>query len=261
MSGSTMIKVKKGLKLKKPVLVVGLPGIGNVGRLVAEHLIRELKAERVATLYSKHFPHQVIMLKNGTVRMVSNRFYLIKGTKGANDIVILTGDVQAVSPEGQYEVNKKIVQFFKKRLGGTFIYTLGGYNREGMIIKEPRVLGNATSKQVVEKLKDKGVIFGESSGMIWGSAGQVIGFAKMYKMDGICLMGESSFMDLDASAAKAVIKALAGILNLNVDTKNIDEMIENTAKAMKEIENQIAAQGGMPGGQPLQGGMPPSYIR
>ena len=44
----TIIKMKKGIKPKKPILVVGLPGIGNVGKLVAEHLIRELKAEGFA---------------------------------------------------------------------------------------------------------------------------------------------------------------------------------------------------------------------
>ncbi len=129
MINGTIIKRKKGLKLNKPTLIVGLPGIGNVGKLVAEHLRREFKAERIATLYSSHFPHQVVMLKNGKVRIVNNRFYLIKAKKGQpNDIVMLTGDVQAVTPEGQYEVNSKIVDFFKDELGGNFIYTIGGYN-------------------------------------------------------------------------------------------------------------------------------------
>jgi len=33
-----------------------MPGIGNVGKLVAEHLRRELKAVRIGTIYSPHFP-------------------------------------------------------------------------------------------------------------------------------------------------------------------------------------------------------------
>ena len=47
------------VKLNDPILLVGLPGIGNVGNLVAEHLKNELKAKKFATLYSPHFPFQV----------------------------------------------------------------------------------------------------------------------------------------------------------------------------------------------------------
>jgi Uncharacterized protein (ATP-grasp superfamily) len=71
----------KKVKLNNPILVVGLPGIGSVGSLVAEHLKNELKAKRFATLYSSSFPHQVIMLPNGKSRMVNNRFYYWKNTK------------------------------------------------------------------------------------------------------------------------------------------------------------------------------------
>src|SRR5271155_1270537 len=98
----TVIKRKKDIKLKDPILIVGLPGIGNVGKLVAEHLRRTFGAEKIATMYSPHFPHQVIMLKNGGIRLVNNRFYVLKSRKQQkNDIVILTGDAQAVTPEGQ----------------------------------------------------------------------------------------------------------------------------------------------------------------
>jgi uncharacterized protein len=253
----TFIKLKKGAKPKKPILVVGLPGIGNVGRLVADQLIKELKAEKFATLYSDHFPHQVIMLKNGGIRMVSNRFYLAKGK--TNDIVILTGDVQAITPEGQFEVNRRIVSFFKKTLKGNVIYTLGGYSKEGASITIPRVLGNATNKKVVDALKAKGVIFGESAGMIWGSAGQIIAFAKMEKMDAACLMGESVFLDFDAHAAKSVTKKIAEILGLQINTKNIDQMIEKGAKAIKDMEGQPGTP--MLGAHPTGPEKQPSYIR
>lgn len=240
MINKTVIKRKKGLKLNKPILVVGLPGIGNVGKLVAEHLRRELNAEKFGTLYSPHFPHQVVMLKSGNVRLVNNRFYLIKAKKSTgNDIVLLTGDAQAVTPEGQYEVNAKIVDFFKTALGGNLIYTIGGYNlNEGAVVK-PRVFGNATSKKVIDQFKGTDVIFGKSKGVIWGSAGLIVAFAKMEKLDAVCLMGETSFLDVDASAAKAVIIQLAKKLDLKINTADLDKIIERTARAIKELEKQV----------------------
>jgi uncharacterized protein (TIGR00162 family) len=266
MIDKTLIRRKKNLKLSKPILVVGLPGIGNVGKLVAEHLKREFKAEKIGTVYSPHFPHQVVMLKNGGVRIVNNRFYLIKAKKqGASDIVILTGDAQAVSPEGQYEVNAKIVDFFKNGLGGKFIYTIGGYSLGEAIPAKPRVFGNVSSKDVIATFKGTDVIFSKSKGIIWGSAGLIVAFAKMQKIDAVCLMGETSFLDVDASAAKAVIIQLAKCLNLNVDTANLDRIIERTAKVVRELERQA---GGMISGQqapyqfqPDKDERSPSYIR
>lgn len=264
----TTIKMKKGLKFNKPVLVVGLPGIGNVGKLVTEHLRKEFKAEKFATLYSQHFPHQVVMLKNGGVRLVNNRFYLIKGKKNGPDIILLTGDVQAITPEGQYEVNAKIVDFFKNRLGGNYIYTIGGYSIGEAMTSKPRVFANATGQKVIDQFKGSSVIFGKSKGMIWGSAGLIIAFAKMANIDGVCLMGETSFLDVDASAAKAVIIELAKKINLNVNTADLDVIIEQTAKAVRELENQAGMGMGQQMPYPLGGtGTPkdehghPSYIR
>ncbi len=240
MIDKTAIRSKKGLKLKNPILIVGLPGIGNVGKLVAEHLRKEFGAEKIATLYSPHFPHHVIMLKNGGIRLANNRFYLIKSKKQQNDIVILTGDVQAVSPEGQYETNAAIVDFFKNKLGGKFIYTIGGYSIGEPVTDPPKVFGNATDKSIKEQFKDTDVIFGKSKGVIWGSAGLIIAFAKMQKLEGICLMGETSFLNVDASAAKAVTIQLAKKLDLKIDTANLDKIIKKTASTLKDLERQAA---------------------
>jgi len=47
------------VELKDPIMIVGLPGVGHVGKLVVDHLVEELKAEKIADLYSEHFPPQV----------------------------------------------------------------------------------------------------------------------------------------------------------------------------------------------------------
>ncbi len=254
----TVIIINKEVKLRHPVLVVGLPGIGNVGKLVAEHLRREFKTERIATLYSPHFPHQVVMLKSGGIRLVGNRFYLLRSKSLKKDIVLLTGETQAVTPEGQYEVNHQIVKFFKDKLKGEFIYTLGGYSIAGGIPESPKVYGNVTRKEVIPKFKDSGVIFGKSRGMILGSAGLIIAFAKMEKLDGICLMGETSFLDVDAAAAKAVLMVLAKNLGLEINTKNLDKIIAKTAQTIKELEKQAAGFATQVG---AEGEKHPSYIR
>lgn len=237
-----MIRFKKSVKLNKPILVVGLPGIGNVGKLVAETLRKQYKPKKIATLYSPHFPHQVVMLKTGGIRLVGNRFYLLRPKGAKNDIILLTGETQAVTPEGQYEVNKKIVDFFADKLKGQFIYTLGGYSVTKELTTSPKVYANVTDKKLISKYKEHGIIFGKSRGMIWGSAGMILAFAKMRKMKGICLMGETGLLDIDASAAKAVLIALSKSTSLEINTAALDKIIEKTAKLLKEQEAIMQGQ-------------------
>ena len=47
----TNIEVHEGVSgLVNPILIEGLPGIGFVGKLAAEHLVSELKAKKIATI-------------------------------------------------------------------------------------------------------------------------------------------------------------------------------------------------------------------
>ena len=43
----TVKYVEKKPKLNNPILIEGLPGIGNVGKLAVEHLIEMTKAKKI----------------------------------------------------------------------------------------------------------------------------------------------------------------------------------------------------------------------
>ncbi|MCX6798974.1 MAG: PAC2 family protein, partial [Candidatus Diapherotrites archaeon] len=43
-------------KLAKPVLLVGLPGIGLVGKICVDYFLRQFKTEKIAEIYSDCFP-------------------------------------------------------------------------------------------------------------------------------------------------------------------------------------------------------------
>lgn len=256
-----IITMKKEVKLKDPILIVGLPGIGSVGKIVVEHLKNELHAKRIATLYSSHFPSQAIMTQKGGIRLVSNKFYHVKSKNKQHDIVLLTGDFQAVSLEGQFDVNTAIMNFFLKKLNGKSVITIGGYISNEAKAGSPRVFGNATSKKVRDDYKDSGVIFSQTKGAIWGSAGMLVAFAKLNHLDGICIMGETSFMDFDAIAAKAVLNVLTKKLGITIKNENIDSLVKETSDAMKELEQQISSSMGQYGEGGETGDKKVSYIR
>ncbi len=214
---------------------MGLPGIGNVGSLVGEHIKNESKAKKFAVLYSPFFPHQVIMGKRGGMRMVSNRFYHLKNKKGRS-IIVLVGDVQASSPRGQYSVNERIVKFFKST-GGKTIYSIGGYNIGSQYVQKPRAFGVATGQKIKTELEKNGVIFGEVAGTIWGSAGLIPAMSKRYGMEAACIMGETGMLEIDANSAKAVLEVLKKVLDIDINLENIEKIKKETEKLLKDIEN------------------------
>lgn len=232
------IIVSKKMKIKDPILVEGLPGIGLVGKLAAEHMIKELKAEKFAELYSSHFPHQVLMLKKGILRMLKNKFYVIKGKK--HDIVLLVGDVQAVTPESQFEVCGTILDFFEK-LGGKTIYTLGGYG-VGRVVEKPRVFGSASHMRVVKEMQGYGILFGEARGSIIGAAGLLLGLGKLRGMQGVCLMGETHGGYVDAKSAQAVLEVLSKMLDLKLDLAKLEQRAKSSEKFMKRMEKEAEKQ-------------------
>jgi uncharacterized protein (TIGR00162 family) len=194
-----------------------------------------MKAEKIASLYSPYFPHQVIMGKAGGLRLVSNRFYHFKNKKGRS-IILLVGDVQATSPRGQYDVNEKIVAFFKS-LGGKTVYTIGGYSLSGQYVHTPRVFGVSNSANLKAELTKKGVLFGQAAGTIWGSAGLIPAISKRYKIDGACIMGETGMLEIDANAAKAVLEVFKKVIDIDLNLENIEKIKKETEKILKDIES------------------------
>ena len=228
--------------LKNPVLVEGLPGIGHVGKLVAEHLIKELKAKKIIEIYSPHFPPQVIVNEDGTITMVRNEIYAWKSDGRAPDLLILVGDYQSVTNEGHYELTGIYIDIAKK-FGVKRIYTLGGYGI-GKFVEEPFVLGAANSPSLVEEMISYGVEFrnSEPGGGIIGASGLLLGFAQEEGIEAVCLMGVTSGYMVDPKSAQAVLRVLMKALNLDVRTEELErraEEMERIISRLKETESQL----------------------
>ncbi len=225
--------------LDAPILVEGLPGVGNVGKLAAEHLLDQLKAKKFADVYSQYFPPQVIVNDDGTIKLVNNELYYSKGEGNRPDLIILIGDYQGLTPEGQYDLSDFVIHLAKK-YEVSMIYTLGGYGI-GKMVESPRVLGAATSVDLVEDMKKKGVVFskGEPGSGIVGASGLLLGLGKVHGMNAVCLMGETSGYFVDPKGAEAVLRVLADILNVQIDFAELEnkaEQIDLITSKLKEIE-------------------------
>jgi uncharacterized protein len=224
------------VQLKDPVLIEGLPGVGNVGKLAVDYLRDKLSAKPLATIYSKFFPPQVYVSEEGLTRLVSQELsYRRAGGPKERDLLILNGDYQGITPEGQYELTERVLSVAHS-LGAKEVYTLAGF-AQGRVIETPRVLGAATSMERVEAMKKFGVVFSRNDpgGGLIGASGLFLGLGRLYDMHGVCLMGETSGYFVDPRSAEAVLKVLARILEVDLDFSDL----EAKAKEIDRIAQKI----------------------
>ena len=220
--------------LNDPIFIEGLPGIGNVGKLAAEHLRDELKGVKFAEIFSKYFPPQVLVQEDGLVRLVDNEMYYVR-REGKRDFVILVGDYQGLTPEGQYELSDRVLKEITG-LGVKLAYTLGGYGM-GRMVTKPRVLGAATDLDLVKEMEQHGVVFarGEPGAGIVGASGLVLGLGKLYGVRSVCLMGETSGYFVDPKSAQAVLTVLTKALGIELSFTEL----ESKAKQIHQITSKL----------------------
>lgn len=232
-SGS-FIRCARTPKLKKPLMIVGLPGIGFVSKLAVDHLVRLLDAEPFATLYSPHFPNQVLALKSGRLRAFSMRFYHAR--LGARDVVLVRGDLQPLTVEGQYEVTARVLSFFQS-LGGVDVLAMAGYAVTPPP-KAPSIYAFCTSKQLWTQLQKRGAKTTSVIVPIVGMAGLVPALSKLYGLRGACLLVETPGHTVDAVGAKHLVGFLAKWLGEDFDVKALDARARKAQVLLKRIENQ-----------------------
>lgn len=241
MKESVISELKK-IKMNNPVLIEGLPGIGLIGKLAADHLISELKAEKFAELYSPQFMHQAVVEPDSTVRPMRNEFYYWKGEV---ELIILVGDTQPqpTDSRGHYEVVGAILDYVEQ-FGVSTVFTLGGSSTGGQEVKTPRVFGTATDLEMVEKHKEDGITFKADPGSaIVGASGLLLALGYLRGMSGLCLLGESpGYLVIDARSAKSVLEVLTKILGITVDMSELERRAQETEQFIKKVQDMEKKQ-------------------
>ncbi len=234
----TIIKKKMEIKLKNPVLIEGFPGLGMVGRIAARYLIKQLKAKKLADLFSPHFPYYVLVNKKGSVRLLRGEFYFWKNKNGKNDLLLLTGDQQAQTIEGQYDVASCILDFAEE-CGVKMIITIGGYRQETE--DTPKVVTVSTNPELLNKALQAEAVASPAGNPIVGTAGLLLGLARFRNIGALCLLGETRGYLRDPKSAKSVLSVLQKILGIKLDLSGLEGEINKTneiMEKMREIEER-----------------------
>ncbi len=228
---------KRKVSLEDPVLIEGLPGIANVGKIAVDFLIDELKAKKLCTFHSYHFPHSVFVNDQNLVEMPKVELYYKKfKDKKKRDLLLLSGDVQPIDETSCYSFCETIIKLAKE-FHCKEIITTGGIGLQN-IPEKPKVYCTANNAEYLKELKKckAGLhtdIFGVV-GPIMGVSGILVGMSSQYKINSAAFLAETfgHQMYLGVKGAKEIVKVLNKRYKLKIDIKRL-------GKEILEIENEI----------------------
>jgi uncharacterized protein len=228
--------------LKSPILIEGLPGIGNVGKVAVDFLIDELKAKKLFEITSYTFPHSVFVNEDNLVELPMIDVYYRKFNNKKQDLIFLGGDVQPTDEVSSYEFSEKILNI-AKQFKSNEIITLGGIGL-AEVPKKPKVYCTGNSKRIVKKYKNDMVndhLYGVV-GPIVGVSGLLVGMAKRKNLDAISFLAETYGhpMYLGIAGAMEILKVLDKKLSLNVNMKRLNEEIKEIESDLMQRTEQIS---------------------
>ncbi|WP_435335472.1 proteasome assembly chaperone family protein [Haloarchaeobius sp. TZWWS8] len=228
------------VELSDPAFVEGLPGVGHVGKLAAEHILDQFDGELVRRVYSHDLPPQVDVDDEGVAELTHLEFHAVE-TDG-RDLLVLTGDHQAQSNEGHYRLADAVLDIAEE-FGCEEAYALGGVPT-GELMDEYDVLGAATSPALVETMEDVGVEFREDepAGGIVGVSGLLLGLGRRRDLDAVCLMGETSGYLVDPKSARAVLEILEERFDLEFDYASLEERADEMEEVIGKIQEMEQQQ-------------------
>ncbi|MDR5671926.1 proteasome assembly chaperone family protein [Halalkaliarchaeum sp. AArc-GB] len=231
-------------ELDAPVLVEGLPGVGHVGKLAAEHLLEECDSKLVRRVYATDFPPQVNVDEDGVADLVCAEFHAIE-TEGA-DLLVLTGDHQASSNEGHYRLTDAFLDLAAE-FGCERAFALGGVPT-GELVEEYTVLGAVSGGELREELEAAGVEFrpDEPAGGIVGVSGLLLGLGKRRGIEATCLMGETSGYLVDPKSARAVLEVLEAALEFELGYEQLEDRAEEMEEVVGKIREMQEGSSGIP---------------
>jgi hypothetical protein len=246
-------------ELNNPDMIVGWPGIGNVGIITVETMRQALQAEELGEIepWDFFYPNKVV-IQAGILTDMSfpgSKFYFKRTPK--KDLLFFIGEEQPATRESAYAEGKRAYEMANmvldvaQKFSCRRVYTSGAAIAITHHTMLPKVWAVANQKLLLSELRsyDNTILMSEvegkgNQGSITGLNGLLIGAAKRRGMEGICLMGEipdylSRMPFPYPKASKAVLGTLARIMGVTIAHNPLEDMIIQMDTVVENVYQQF----------------------
>lgn len=224
----------KNGKIKNATFVVGLPGIGNVGKIVTDFIIEQLNAKEIGKFYSDIPP--MVFPTRDSVEFPSVKFYHANYKK--SNFLFVAGDYQPREAKC-FEFCTKILDLFQQ-LKGKEIIVLGGASLPEFT-SNPSIYAIASKSSLIEKYRkvEPGLRTAHGNlGPIVGVAGVLLGLAKDKNVDATAFLTETTDKDyFNLQSLKIALSLINKLTGINADSKKFDLRIKNMDEEISAIQN------------------------
>jgi len=225
------VKIHSYPKMDSPTMLAALPDMGNVAGIGLSYLIKKLNAKLFAEIYSYWPPF--VSYKNGVVDYTQStyKFHYLDN----ENLLIFSGDFNPTDPRRLYEICYEVVRM-AGRMNVKRLYSIGAALRPASSA-EPKVFGAVNNEQILDDVKNHGVVMLEGEGQITGFNGLILGIAKEQGVDAVCILGEIDNPGvIQPKAAQNILKLLINMLNIK--PFSMDELDEEE-KRKQFMEQQM----------------------
>ena len=240
-------------------MIVGWPGIGNVGIITVETLRQAVQAEELGEIepWDFFYPNKVVIRDDIITNMgfPASKFYFKR--LATHDLLFFIGEEQPATRESAYAEGKRayemanLVLDVAQKFACRRIYTSGAAIAITHHTLQPKVWAVANQRELLSELRsyDNTILMSKvegrtNQGSITGLNGLLIGAAKRRGIEGICLMGEipdylSRMPFPYPKASKAVLETLANIIGINLAPDTLEDMIIQMEAVVSNIYQQF----------------------
>ncbi len=236
---------EKKPELKEPILLEGLPGIGNIGKLAADFIIEQLQAKKLLSFYSHSMPHSVFINDKNLVELPTIELYYKKFKNHKNDLLLLAGDIQPTDERSCYAFSEKLLEIAQEYKVKEVITISGIGMREPP--KKPKLYCTGNNKKMIQTYMEKTELSNQLYGLVGpiiGVSGVLLGLATKKKMKSLGILAETYGHPfyLGVKGAREVVKLLNEKLDLKINLKllekEIDELQQEVNKKAQEAKIQ-----------------------
>jgi len=224
------ISVPQELSFEDPVLVEGLPGVGLVGKIAADHLVETLDMQHYASCHCDGLPRVAIYREDERAVQPPVRIY----ADAERDLLVLQSDVP-VSPQAAPEFATCLVSWFDDH--EVTPVCLSGLAEEKDGVPEMYGIASAGGEAI---LADLDIAAPNGNGMISGPTGALLAEAGQRDVDGVGLVVQANAQFPDPEAARVLLReGIEPVADISVDTDRLVEQAEQVAEAREQLAKRM----------------------
>lgn len=225
------VSIAADLDLDAPTLVEGLPGVGLVGKIAADHLVSTYEMTYYGAIHCDGLPEVATYRGESSALRPPVRLY---GDEERN-LLVLQSDVP-VSPQSADDFASCLTDWLADR-DVTPLYISGLPNEKD---EEPPELYGVATGNGEDLLDDGGIVPPRESGLVSGPTGALLYEAGTRDLTSVGLIVEASPQFPDPEAARAVLRhGITPLTDLEVDTEKLVEQAEEIRNARERLAQRM----------------------